>query len=103
MGHFRRATRPWQPSFQKRKMGEKMKFPLTGPSKLLWYPYKWMWQHCRGLRFPFYAIIASMPLFLTVDSMLNSPGAVEHWKHKRQARIDHMLAWQETPSLESSH
>jgi len=84
-------------------MGEKMRFPLTAPAKMLWFPYKWVWQHCRGLRWPVYGIILTMPIFLAVDSLINSPAAVEAWKKKRLARIEHMLEWQKTPSLDKSH
>merc|ERR1711862_455598 len=86
-----------------RNMSETMRYPLTAPSKFLWYPHKWMWQHCRGLRWWAYSVVVCMPVFMTLDSALNSPEQVEFWSNKRKGILEHMVAWKKTPSLEDSH
>merc|ERR1712018_893159 len=87
----------------KQNMSETMRYPLTAPSKFLWYPHKWMWQHCRGLRWWAYSVVVCMPVFMTLDSALNSPEQVEFWSNKRKGILEHMVAWKKTPSLEDSH
>merc|ERR1712227_674266 len=86
-----------------RKMPETMRYPLTAPVKFFWFPHKWLFYHCRGIRFWMYCSALSLPIFMGVDSIVNAPAAIEYWEQRHKDTRHHMTAWKETPTLESSH
>lgn len=67
-----------------------MKFPYTFSAKIAQFPYKHTFKTNWIFRYYLYAVVATLPFFMWVNRIANSPGNVaRHQEYLRKQAAEH--------------